>query len=91
MAPWAAKHAREWDSRSVAWWLERSGVRTQIAQELFEMVTIRAARALGMDHGVGSLTVGKRADLVAFEVSGDEPLDTILTESPLPAALWIDG
>jgi monoamine oxidase len=36
-APWAAKRADEWDSRSVAWWLERSGVRTQIAQELFEM------------------------------------------------------
>jgi monoamine oxidase len=35
--PWAAKRAAEWDSRSVAWWLERSGVRTQIAQEMFEM------------------------------------------------------
>jgi monoamine oxidase len=36
-APWSAKRAEEWDSRSVAWWLERSGVRTQIAQEMFEM------------------------------------------------------
>jgi monoamine oxidase len=36
-APWSAKRAGEWDSRSVAWWLERSGVRTQIAREMFEM------------------------------------------------------
>jgi monoamine oxidase len=36
-APWAGKRAREWDSRSVAWWLERSGIRTEIGRELFEM------------------------------------------------------
>jgi monoamine oxidase len=34
--PWTAKEAQEWDSRSVAWWLERSGVRTQLARDLFE-------------------------------------------------------
>ena len=36
-APWTAKRAEEWDSRSVAWWLERSGIRTTIARDLFEM------------------------------------------------------
>ena len=36
-APWTAKRAAEWDSRSVAWWLERSGIRTAIARDLFEM------------------------------------------------------
>jgi monoamine oxidase len=36
-APWTAKRAAEWDSRSVAWWLERSGIRTTIARDLFEM------------------------------------------------------
>src|SRR6478735_8678016 len=35
-APWEAKRAAEWDSRSVAWWLEHSGVRTTIARDLFE-------------------------------------------------------
>ena len=35
-APWTAKQAEEWDSRTVAWWLERSGVRTTIARDLFE-------------------------------------------------------
>jgi monoamine oxidase len=36
-APWRAKRASEWDARSVAWWLERSGVRTSVARDLFEM------------------------------------------------------
>jgi monoamine oxidase len=36
-APWTAKRALEWDSRSVAWWLERSGIRTLVARDLFEM------------------------------------------------------
>ncbi len=35
--PWMAKRAAEWDSRSVAWWLERSGIRTPVARDLFEM------------------------------------------------------
>ena len=35
--PWTAKRAKEWDDRSVAWWLERSGIRTTIARDLFEM------------------------------------------------------
>jgi cytosine/adenosine deaminase-related metal-dependent hydrolase len=61
------------------------------AQELFEMITIRAARALGMDHEVGSLTVGKRADLVAFDVGGYEPVEAILGGDALPSAVWIDG
>jgi monoamine oxidase len=36
-APWTAARAPEWDARSVAWWLERSGVRTPLARDLFEM------------------------------------------------------
>ena len=35
--PWTAKRATEWDSRSVAWYLERSGIRTTIGRDLFEM------------------------------------------------------
>src|SRR2546427_8460309 len=34
--PWNAKRAEEWDSRTVAWWLERSRIRTTIARDLFE-------------------------------------------------------
>jgi monoamine oxidase len=35
-APWDAKRAEEWDARTVAWWLERSGIRTTLARDLFE-------------------------------------------------------
>ena len=36
-APWTAKHALEWDSRSVADWIAHCRVRTGIAHDLFEM------------------------------------------------------
>jgi monoamine oxidase len=36
-APWTAKHAAEWDNRTVASWVEHAGVRTKIGQDLFEM------------------------------------------------------
>jgi monoamine oxidase len=36
-APWTAKRAAEWDSRTVADFLEHSGIRTTIARDLFEM------------------------------------------------------
>ncbi|HEV7395193.1 MAG TPA: amidohydrolase [Pyrinomonadaceae bacterium] len=37
------------------------------AQEAFEMATIRSAEALHMDREIGSLEVGKRADLLLIE------------------------
>jgi monoamine oxidase len=36
-APWNAKRAAEWDAHSIAWWLGRSGIRSAIGRELFEM------------------------------------------------------
>jgi monoamine oxidase len=35
-APWTAPRSAEWDARTVASWLERSGIRTAIARDLFE-------------------------------------------------------
>src|SRR5204863_4712483 len=35
--PWTATRAAEWDARSVAWWIERSGIRRGIERDLFEM------------------------------------------------------
>src|SRR3954463_11416066 len=36
-APWTAKKAEEWDSHSVGSWVERSGIRSRIGHDLFEM------------------------------------------------------
>ena len=38
------------------------------AGTVLEMVTIRAAKAIGLDHLVGSLEVGKRADIIFIDV-----------------------
>jgi 5-methylthioadenosine/S-adenosylhomocysteine deaminase len=39
------------------------------AERVIEMATINGARALGMDDIIGSLEVGKRADIVAFDLN----------------------
>jgi monoamine oxidase len=36
-APWTAARAEEWDAKTVAWFIEHSGIRTTIARDLFEM------------------------------------------------------
>ncbi len=48
----------------------RTGVTTLPARQAFELATIEGARALGIDDEVGSLEVGKRADLVVVRLDG---------------------
>ncbi len=36
--------------------------------KIFEMITIDAARAIGMDHEIGSLEVGKKADVAILDM-----------------------
>jgi len=38
-------------------------------ERTLEMATINAARALGLDHEIGSLEVGKRADIAVFDLN----------------------
>ena len=59
--------------------------------QLWPLITINAAKALGFSGRVGSLAVGAAADLVAFAVKTDDPLLEILESDALPVGLWIGG
>ncbi|HSV15726.1 MAG TPA: amidohydrolase family protein, partial [Tepidisphaeraceae bacterium] len=61
------------------------------AQTLWEMATIRGARAIAQQSLVGSIEVAKAADLTIFLVQSDDPLTEILESSALPAEVWIAG
>ena len=47
------------------------------SQTLIEMATLGAAKVLRMDDKIGSLDVGKRADIVAIDLSGSYQTPTI--------------
>ncbi len=61
------------------------------AMTLWQMATIRAARAIQMENEVGSLTVGKRADVVAWPLGGKNSLKDLLENQSLPRRIWIEG
>ncbi|WP_421761728.1 amidohydrolase family protein [Devosia sp.] len=54
------------------------------SQDLIRMATIEGAKALGLDHEIGSLEAGKAADIVAFDFSGPG-----YSETPDPETLLI--
>ncbi|HEX4794612.1 MAG TPA: amidohydrolase family protein [Humisphaera sp.] len=61
------------------------------AQILWEMATTRPAIAMGLESQVGSITIGKSADFLAFTAAGADPLATILETDHQPAHVWIAG
>jgi 5-methylthioadenosine/S-adenosylhomocysteine deaminase len=48
---------------------QNSGPQNLDAERIFRMATIEGARALGMADSIGSLEVGKRADIIAVELN----------------------
>jgi cytosine/adenosine deaminase-related metal-dependent hydrolase len=48
------------------------------ASTLFEMITVRGAKALGLERSVGQLRPGMRAHYCAFTIKGDDPLTELL-------------
>jgi cytosine/adenosine deaminase-related metal-dependent hydrolase len=58
---------------------------------LWQMATIRAARALRLENEVGSLTPGKYADIVAWPIGGKNELNDLLENTSLPLRMWIQG
>ena len=48
------------------------------ARDVVSMATREGARAIGLEHEVGSIEVGKRADLVLIDASGPDPYSTIV-------------
>jgi aminodeoxyfutalosine deaminase len=61
------------------------------AQQLWEMATVRAARAIGFHNQVGTLRPGLAADFTMFGATGDDPLAEILESTMSPSEMWIDG
>jgi len=63
----------------------REGVAQPISsRELIRMATIEGARALGLEHEIGSLEVGKAADIAAFDLTGAG-----YSETPDPETLLV--
>ena len=64
------------------------------ADLILEMGTIRGAIGLGLDHVVGSLQPGKRADFVAVPIDPAgpaEPVSNLLIARTSMVKVWIDG
>jgi cytosine/adenosine deaminase-related metal-dependent hydrolase len=66
------------------------------AREALELATLGGARVLRREEDIGSLEVGKAADLVAFRVDGlqhaggqSDPVASLMTCAPAPAWLSI--
>jgi imidazolonepropionase len=57
-------------------------------EECLAGVTIHAARALGLSHGIGSLEAGKRCDLAIWNIERPADLVYHIGRNPLHARIW---
>lgn len=64
------------------------------AEWYLEMMTVRAARALGWDDVVGSLSPGMAADMTAIRLDTDgpdDPLANVFCSDELPVVTFVNG
>jgi 5-methylthioadenosine/S-adenosylhomocysteine deaminase len=62
------------------------------SKTLFEMVTIRAARIAGVSDVLGSIEVGKRADIMVIGGDASAPYDAVIGATPRDVRLvMVDG
>jgi len=66
----------------------RSGPRALPAPEVVRMATLGGAQALGLADQIGSLEVGKRADVIAVDTAA---LHTVPTQNPWSAIAYAAG
>ncbi|HEY5664235.1 MAG TPA: amidohydrolase family protein [Ilumatobacter sp.] len=59
------------------------------ARDALRLATIDGARAIGMQHELGSLEAGKRADVVVVDTTG--PIWTPRPADPVTALVWAAG
>lgn len=60
-------------------------------QMLFQMATINAARALGLQNVIGSLEVGKKADIMVIAGDSADPYGSLLRATPRDVRLVMVG
>lgn len=58
---------------------------------LLEMVTINPAKALGLQDVIGSITVGKKADLFVIDGDPTKPYEALLAATPASVRLVLVG
>jgi aminodeoxyfutalosine deaminase len=59
--------------------------------DVLRMATLDAAEALGVSYEVGSLAVGKRADLIALPCDSSDPIEAIIASDADVARVWLGG
>lgn len=59
--------------------------------DALQMGTLDAAEALGLAALIGSITPGKRADLIALPCAGSDPYDAVLVHEGQPLGVWLSG
>jgi cytosine/adenosine deaminase-related metal-dependent hydrolase len=61
------------------------------AQTLWELITVRAAAALGLGGSIGLISPGKSADFAVFPVDSADPLTAVLENNCRPVQVWINA